>query len=85
LIFPSFFHYLQFFDFIPLQKSAILFFSFSTVYLIFHLLHFSKFQKKLKRILEKTKGKVAFHFFAFGRWDKHLGDMCEWGTKVGSD
>jgi hypothetical protein len=56
--------------------------------LIFHLLHFqknAKFPKKLKRTLEKRKGKVAFHFFAFGRWDKHLGDMRECGTKVRSD
>jgi hypothetical protein len=41
-----------------------------------------KFQKEIKRTLEKRKGKVAFHFFAFGRWDAHLGDMCEWGPKL---
>jgi hypothetical protein len=89
LIFLPFFHHLHFSSFLPLQKSTISFFSFFTAYLIFHLLHFlkknPKIQKELKRTLEKRKGNVAFHFSTFGRWDKHLEDMCEWGTTGGND
>jgi hypothetical protein len=52
------------FYFLPRQKSTILFFSFSTAYLIFHRLYFSKIQnskKELQKTLEK-KGKLIFTF-----------------------
>jgi hypothetical protein len=73
LIFPPFFHHLHFFQFSPSQKIRhLIFFLF---HIIFDFSSFAfkknqKFHKELKRTLEKRKGKVAFHFFAFGQWDK---------------
>jgi hypothetical protein len=52
---------LPFFDFLPIQKTAILFFYFSTTYLICYLSHFFKIPKRIKKNFgKKEKGKLRF-------------------------